>query len=355
MSELLTREQVADEALALQSDMSCSSELADAHKARVQNAADPSAAFRAMQPQLPQLPDARAAEVYDGVLHFERGLTSARRPGRFKPDERVPLRHYAKGCAYRDDQLSVFGCGPVLAEAGHATDMIRKDTGRLGPADHGTAGVAGLLALEGRACSIVAVGCQTSNTNSDPNHPIKRVIAVQLATRNYDGFLSVHGMRSGKIQHLLDQTELHGVVGLGLHPSNESWTAAEELCRRAAEYGLKVIIGNQHWHLDLQPDASENRRFPGVTNRLKLDENGRPVTARLAAYGEAFTTTFASQVTEGRAPVNMQLEISRRLRMQAEGHYRRPDRVAERMAIYLGYRLAEMAVEVSTEHATMQA
>lgn len=240
-----------------------------------------------------------------------------------------------------------------MAEAGHATDPVRKATRTRQDADHGTAGIVGVLAQEGRSRSIIAVGNQTSNTNTDPEHPIKRLIARELAASPHAGYLSVHGMGFGRVLSPLDSRELDAVIGLGMEPDEEAIAAAERLQRLAAEYGLHVVIGNKYWHVEMAKTEAGPRDFPGVTTDLKLDENGKPATARLAAYGDAFTTTYASRLEVGRAPINMQLEISRRLRLQPEGDYVRPDRDAEVMAVYLGYRLTELATEICVERANL--
>ena len=304
--------------------------------------------LKSLAPHLPQTPDAVVGTVYDGIDQYERKYGA---PNRLADE-------YGVGTASRDDELAwIDGDGPLLMEAQHATDPVRRSTGLREGADHGTAGLAGVLAQDGMGLAILPRGRQTGNANANRKHPLKDELSFEVEKDpTYDGFLSIHGMKPGKAIDLLDDTELHGVIGLGKEPRAVSIAAAEEIVHKAKDlYGLRVVIGTFTAHLIHRADPQwENNGFAfcDVLNELEYGPNNMPKTTRLAGAGENFTTTLMSREAPPHMPT-IQVEISRSLRMLPLDRFRR-DRQAERMGVYLGYSLARLAADIVAEHGRMK-
>ncbi len=284
---------------------------------------------------LPQMPDAEATAIYERVLEAEeRVIGSARR-----------LADYGEGTADQDDAFLVAGNGPALLEAQHATDPVRKATGRREAADHGTGGLGIVLAEDGAGRIIVPNGRQTGNANVDANHPVKQWLLEQLETNVFDRFFSVHGMRPGKVTHLEDLSEIHAVVGLGLDPSVADFERAERLVQRAKdELGLRLVIGNVIPHLNFKEDPDwDGVSFRDWSDDLERDKHGALGTTRVAAMMPNSTVTFMRQ--HAWLP-SSQLEISRSLRLMPKDAYRRRDPKAEAYGVFLGYQVCRLALEV---------
>lgn len=301
--------------------------------------------LRSLQVAAPQLPDTEAREIYEAIREAEISLVA--------PTHR--LHDYGEGVAQHDDHLVTIGAGSILAEAQHGTDPVRKLTGIREAADHGTAGLAAVLAQRHGFQSIIPLGRQTSNANVDPEHPLTRELGRQFNPAEHVGFLSVHGCFAGKITNPLDVSEVHAVIGLGKDPSDASWAAAELLRERAKdEFGLRLLIGNQQPHVNYAKDVSKGTEyFNDRFAYLDRDSDGSLKPARLAALTKASTTTFMSRTAEAQLGndlpfPSMQLEISRSLRLLPEDAYQQ-GRQNEYMAVYLGYRLGALAADVCTE------
>lgn len=270
-----------------------------------------------------ELPDQAADDIYERLSEHERRVA----PNLLKDE-------YGEGTASYDDELLIESSdGPLAISADHATDPVRKATGIREGADHGTAGIALLLNENGQGSVVLPRGRQTGNVNVDIEHVAKDALADIAPSKQ--GFLSVHGMIPGKFVHQYDPTEIHGVIGLGVRPTELSRDAASQFMARVKDaYGLKLVVGN-----DTPFFGADN------TPRLPRDEEGNPkYAARLAAAGEGSTTNFINGM-ELAIPA-MQIEISRSLRLlPREMEYR--DLRARKLAVAMGYLMTkDLAAEI---------
>jgi hypothetical protein len=244
---------------------------------------------------------------------------------------------YAEGTASYDDEILVERSGGNFAiSADHATDPVRKATGIREGADHGTAGLALALAEEKLGDVVLPRGRQTSNANVAVIHPMKDKLATILPGK--EGFLSIHGMAPGKFAHQYDETEIHGVLGLGKEPTEASRDLAEDMIKYAkSEHGLRLVVGNDTRFF------AETPRSP----RLDYDEAGDPkYAARLAALGEGSTTNFVNGLLQESSFPALQIEISRALRLlPKDREYREPR--AKVMGVYMGYLVARDLVKLA--------
>lgn len=298
--------------------------------------------LRQLAPTVPEAREGEAEKIYDLVTASEMMFIS--------PD--LKDADYAEGTAAMNDELVSFGEGLVLMEAQHATSPVRKASGKREAPDHGTAGLGAALASEGWARIIIPRGRQTGNANVDPKHPIKEELRDELSSHDdFRGFLSLHGCRPGKVTSLLDRSEIHAVVGLGFEPREASFAAAEELVAQAAAmYGLRVAVGNITPHLNFERNPEANGAFWDLSNRVVTDEGGRPKATRLAGLMPTSTVSFMTEETADRPGMPlMQLEISRSLRLMPLDAWRRPDRQAEKMGVYLGFCLSRLAAQISID------
>lgn len=303
--------------------------------------------LRSMQPYLPQLPESEAWEVFERVQDAERQWASPT----------LLAGGYGGGVATSVDEVRIQrGNSAMLMSADHATDPVRKITGRREDADHGTAGLAVLLAQEGLVDAVIPVGRQTGNANVTPDAPLKRVLAEELRTTAAPrlGFISLHGKVPGHVTHPLETTEIHALIGLGKYEPNEQTLTAVEAIRNAAreELGLRVEVANTTPFLVYKKDPAWQ---PGGPIRDKLpvltlnDETGLPKTSRLAALGDGTTTNFVAeqlQAAEGYPDIpHFQVEMSRSLRLTPPDRFNR-DPQAMAMGVYLGYLLNRRIVEI---------
>lgn len=281
MTFQITPVEVAANASQTLSDPSLVGEVQTAFNTRWGSAKDITT-LKSLAPHLPQTPDTVIDTVYERIDWYERKYAAPKRL----------VDEYGVGTATQDDQLAwISGDGPLLMEAQHATDPVRRGTGLREGADHGTAGLAGVLAEDGMGSAILPRGRQTGNANANIHHPLKDKLSFEVKNRTlYDGFLSIHGMKPGKAIDLLDDTELHGVIGLGKEPRTVSVAAAEEIVRQAKDmYGLRVVIGNFTAHLIHRTDPhweDNGFAFRDVLNELEYGPDNIPKTTRLAGAGK---------------------------------------------------------------------
>lgn len=268
-----------------------------------------------LAPYLPELPDQNAIATYQRLVSLERTVAP-----------NGSIHDYVLGTASDADEILVIHRdGTPLLSADHATNPIRKTTGKMGGADHGTAGLALALDEDYDGSVLLTRGRQTGNGNVDLEHPLKTEIARALP--RHDAFLSVHGMVPGKFVHPHVPTEVHAVLGLGTSPTEIMLDVASDIQRRIKEsYGLKVVIGDKEYFFD----------DPNADGRLRYNEDGEPLYApRLAAMGEGSTTNFVRSKTPHDFAA-LQIEISRSLRLlPRENEYR--DERRKIMAVYMGY------------------
>jgi len=283
----------------------------------------------------PELPQSDAFDTLARVESYERALIVG------SGTELISVTNYAGGTARYADEVVVFGVDSerVLISADHATDPFKKSTGQYRGADHGTAGLAVLLSKQG-AQAIVPLGRQTGNVAVSPDtHPIKQRIGELLPGKA--GFISLHGMASGKLTTLHDPTEIHAVVGLGVNPNEQSCRVAEKILAEAANLGLRAVIGNRTKHL----------KYDAITGGFELDEEGVALTGELKAPLSNMTTNYAYRVMEttGQQIPSVQLEMARLLRLIPRDYYDgwHKDRKARAMGVHLGYLLSKAAVDAA--------
>jgi hypothetical protein len=289
--------------------------------------------LRMLQSHLPQLPDSAVQDVYDRVVEAEAQVVGAARR----------QEDYAEGTAIREDELLLATFpGAVLLEAQHATDPVRKATGKRGGADHGTGGLALVLAEDMGAHVVIPRGRQTGNANVDPEHPLKDELRRAAATGEYEKFFSVHGCFPGKVLHPMDVTEIHGVIGLGTNPAEADIERAEALRVRVRdELGLRLITGNLIPHLNYAKDPDwDGVAFRDRTTQLDR-KDGQVATSNLASLMPGSTVTMMR--TEAGLP-SSQIELSRSVRLLPEGVFVR-DPSAAKHAVYMGYQICRMAIE----------
>ncbi len=282
----------------------------------------------------PELPEAAASETLAKIEHYERMAIRGVTEG-----PPLSVTEYAAGSARYSDEVRVYGAVDrrILLSADHATAPYKESTGEYRGADHGTAGLAMLLSAE---CvqAIVPLGKQTGNVAVSPDdHPIKRKIGALLPGKA--GFISLHGMASGKLITLQDATEIHAVIGLGTDPNEKSWAAAEKLVGVAKGLGVRAVIGNRTPHHVYNP----------ATDDFERDDQGNPKTGELKAHRRYMTTNFAYRVmAETGQPIpSLQLEMTRLLRLVPADFYDgwHADRKAQAMGVHLGYLLAMATVD----------
>jgi hypothetical protein len=289
--------------------------------------------LRLLAPHLPQLPDALITETYERIVEAENAIVGGTRCN----------RDYGNGTASVDNELLVVGDGRVLMDAQHATDPVRKASGTREAADHGTGGLGTVLAQDAGGRIVIARGRQTGNPNVDPSHPLKDRLLIEAGSRTYDAFFSVHGMRSGKVLSLDDPTEIHGVIGLGIDPTEQEYDVAERLKIKAkAEYDLRLVIGNTVPHLNFAQHPDWDRSsFWDLSNALVRDTDGQIGATRVAALMPTSTVSFMRRMT---GLPSSQLEIARSLRLTPEDMFIGRDRKAVQVGVYLGYRLCRLAL-----------
>jgi hypothetical protein len=280
----------------------------------------------------PELPEDAATDTFNIIQDYERRLVL---PHGTKNRELL-IADYGAGSATGEDEIEVYNPDVfgLLASADHATDPMRKGV-RYG-ADHGTAGLVAYLAIEHELTGIVPNGLITGSL------PVKLEMDKLLPSRT--GFLSVHGMRPGKLLELDDKTEIHGLIGLGATPNDSSRSIAEQVSKRAQDYGLRVLIGNDTSHKEY--DVSKG-------DLLRDKQTGEPKTTQLAARSENSTTTRAYSIMQERdvqVPA-FQIELTRLLRLipsdfEAGWHV---DRKAREMGVYLGYLLTADIVALMSQ------
>jgi hypothetical protein len=291
--------------------------------------------------RLSVLPEPDIHELFERVEAAERRFAAPQ----------LATADYGEGTARHDDELRILWAGTrMLVGADHATDPVRRATGRREAADHGTAGLAAVLAEDGLADAVIPVGRQTGNATVTPDHPYRSLVSMLAQDR--DGVVSLHGMRPGMVLDVLDPTEIHGLIGLGRYdPSEQTLAAAETLIRRAREdLGLRVVISNHQPHLLYQNDPGYQPGGPikDKINRVKVDERGEYVRSQLAALGLNSTANTLRRAVP-HVP-SYQLELSRSLRRTPDDQFVR-DRQKMATGVYLGYRLARLAVETMAESA----
>jgi hypothetical protein len=286
-----------------------------------------------LSPYTAELPDQAADDVYERLRYHER---------RVAPN--LEIEEYGNGTASFDDELLVVPSeGSIVISADHATDPVRKATGVREGADHGTAGIALLMNEVGQGSVVLPLGRQTGNANVTIDHPAKDAIRAQIEDGKR-GFLSVHGMVPGRIEHQYDDREVHAMIGLGKNPNEASIEAAHALSAHVKrEYGLRAEVANWKQFYSNQPNSP----------RLKRTDDGVIRKSTLAAFGEGTTTNYVRGLDQGDYLPAMQIELSRTLRLLPKGmehNAARRDIRAIKMSVFLGYLLNSEAGRILTAH-----
>jgi hypothetical protein len=282
----------------------------------------------------PQLPNEVAFETCERLQNHEAQLVA--------PDKKwqaVRLVDYEKGSAQEPDAiwLKEVASAPTVASADHATNPYKRSESGYIRADHGTGAIAMLLAEDGLATSIAPRGRQTWNVAvSDDSHPVKHAIRQFLPSRN--GFLSIHGMYSGKLRYLSDSSEVHAVIGLGAKPNELSWEAARKVVQAGKDMGLRLSIANQE-ALNIYDPSTGGLRINSETRE--------PAVTSLRGSKPAMTNAFAYQIMDetGSQKASMQIELAAMLRlcpMDDEAGWHRNEK-ARAAGVYLGYLLTQAA------------
>ncbi len=284
----------------------------------------------------PELPEAQAFRVYDAIEARERQLIN---PDRAAGE--LLLTDYAEGTAAYDDETLIIGEDnmTIVASADHATDPVRKATGRREGADHGTAGLVHFLAEAAVLTGIIPLGRQTGNANtSGPEYPVKQYIKSLLPGRV--GFLSVHGMMPGKVINYDETEELHAIIGLGRAPGEANRNQAKSIVETIHNIGFRACIGN---------DAEYMTR-DSQTGMVQLAADGSVRKSRLAALGPNTTTNWARTVSieQGSEKPAMQIELTRALRLLPRDFENgwHVDKTARVMGVYAGYLIARSAAHM---------
>ena len=280
--------------------------------------------LRELSPYTAQLPETAASEAYDRVAEAERLVAPTLR-----------REDYREGTAQFPDEVRVLmGEGALLLSADHATDPMRRNAVHEG-ADHGTAGLVGVLHDEGYGTAVMPVGRQTGNANADLDHPLKAQLTKRINGKQ--GFLSVHGMMPGKFTHQYDETEVHGVIGLGAGYDEAAYDIASDAAKHISdETGLRVVIGN------------DSRLYlPNALPQLIRDEDGNIKYSQLAAVGVGTTTNHVRSVSP--ATPAMQIELSRAIRFLPEGMEYRDPRAA-RIGVYMGLLVTRRLSEIMSTY-----
>lgn len=304
--------------------------------------------LRAAEIAAPELHTA-AYEISERLRALEAELVA---PG--KSWSELRLADYTMGSATKPDGIWVRDVPGtlVVASADHATNMFKRSILPKGDyirADHGTGAQVMLLAEQAVASSVAPRGWQSWNVAvSDDAHPVKEEIRKMLPSRR--GFLSVHGMYSGKVRHLSDPGEVHAVIGLGANPNDISIEAAHNLVRAGQDMGLSLSIANEESLYQYDP----------VTGLLKTQKDtGEPDMSCLSGAKPAMTNALAYRIMEEtkEQKVSMQLELAAFLRLRAlddDGGWHRDER-ARQEGTYLGYMLVKAAAELAIQSSSGRA
>ena len=285
---------------------------------------------------LPELPEAAAFDTLERIRELEASVVHKRG----EPVRPILKADYKQGSAEYDDQLIIANEQDknLLLTAEHAVDpdRKRKDDENMNLADHGTAGLALLLAERDGATAVVPRGRLTRL--SKPDHKVNQAIHSLLPERN--GFISLHGMKPGRLTSLSDRIEVHAILGLGRTPNETSRDIAERSIKVAKGLGLRAVIGND----------TILKTYDEETGGYVLDAEGKPVEKQLAALASSTTTNRAYQVMaeNGVELPALQLEFTRVNRLLPEDYYGgwHKDEKARAMGVYSAYLLSRAIADM---------
>jgi hypothetical protein len=193
---------------------------------------------------------------------------------------------YDIGVATKPDQHHVrLGQSHVLLSTEHATTQWRKDkvTNQRSRkvADVGTAALGFTLARHTDATHITMLGRQTSDPNKDIDHPYRQLLDKQIQTRQYNAFMSLHGIKPGYVTSLDDDRSIDIIVGAGRSPDDYTSDLSETILKSALRFGLRAEVNRRI----LKIQENQGKYF------LEVDEDGEPKTRLL--NGPPFTTRGA--------------------------------------------------------------
>lgn len=221
-------------------------------------------------------------------------------------------QEYDDGAATQDNEIFVEpGERGIIITTEHATSHVRTSTKtgkkRVIDAEYGLAGLGSVTAGELSAYYMTMLGRQTGDPNHDLRHPFKNRLTNLLASSGSSKFLSVHGMKSGRVTRMDEDRGYDVAVGIGDEPTTETENLGEKLVASAKELGLKAGINVPFLHIV--------ERDEGLA--VRVNEDGAFFPRVFAAAGERTTRRtaelFASERGQNLAAV--QIEIADTLRL----------------------------------------
>lgn len=294
---------------------------------------------------LPELPEEDAKETLYRLRDLERHIV-------IPADQYRQLGHlykgdYDNGAAESDNAIEDIKRYDVpLAIAEHATDTIRNKDGEVEAADYGTGALALLLTERDGAAAIVTLGKQTEHLGTNSDLPFWE--ALRKLQPDSRGVASIHGMRSGKILDLSDESEIHAIIGLGHNKEDDDWqpneqsrVVAEQLRAEAKDLGLRAVIGNDVF--------GKIKEYDPQHGGYVLDNTGRPKVSKLRAGGPGSSVNVAYDIMaeHGQQKPALQLELARLLRLNPldleKGGWHK-DEKALAVGVHLGYLLCKKLV-----------
>ncbi len=289
--------------------------LQDLHEMRLSASAD------IANYDLPEVPEIKAAEIYERIIEEEKRLVA---PNLSKDD-------YLIGTAHKADTIySAVTYGSVLLTAEHATDHFRiNGSGQRERkiADWGTAGLGAVAARDIDASFMTMQGRQTADANNDLDHPFKEALREVILLEDPLVVAGLHGVRSGKFEDFTDTRGFDILIGIGKSPNETSVVTAEKVKKYAENLGLRAGI-NQ---LFIKTEPSMNLK-------PVHKEDGSLAYNRFAAATAGTTRAFAAKTADelGKDIATLQLEFSELLRIMPQ-EYEVKDLRTRQMGAYLGY------------------
>lgn len=281
-------------------------------------------------PWLPQLPDESMQELYDRIEAAERQYAA---PNLLNAE-------YGPGTATEPNEIGeVHGAGEFLFTAVHATRALRRDTGKLGFPDTGTAGLTAVLA-ENFGHGYILRGQQTGSAAIDETHPIKNTILPHMATAS--GFMDVHGAASNLFVGSTDAFNVSAHLGLGENPDEELLDFAHDVARWArTELGLYAIVGNE------QQYYSQKKNEPGEPV-LRREDDGTAYRGSLAGSKPHMMNNFVRRqfAVHGNPALSLQVELAGLNRLTPLDTSSKSERTRV-VGVALGYQLLKHIVERS--------
>jgi hypothetical protein len=259
-------------------------------------------------------------------------------------ERRIIATDYEIGSATCDDELLVIkGLGDVLLTAEHATRHVRttQDGSKYTKvSDLGTGGLCKVVAVHTQADSIIAIGRQTGDANSDEKHPLKNEMDKVISLPLNRAHISIHGMMRAKATAVEDARGYSVMLGLGDEPSPATKALVDYLLEAAKDYDLRVGV-NQAF---LKFDTKKRRPLVRSNNTIETNIFKAPyVTGQYTTRGHAQKT--AKRLAKDDSYAALQIELSDVLRPRKERSKKFPTQRDQQIGAYLGYLFVRLATE----------